>query len=66
MRAVLQLLLRGVDDLATERQHQISGVAKEAAALAGLRLLRTALQLDKDVVELFRARNQNGKALPFE
>ena len=64
MSAVLQLVLQGTDAIAAERKDSLAGAAKEGALLAALRLLRTAMQLDGEVLSVLRATHRNGDS-PF-
>ena len=60
MSAVLQLVLQGTDAIAADRKDSLAGAAKEGALLAALRLLRTAMQLDGEVLSVLRTTHRNG------
>lgn len=63
MRSTLQLVLQGTDSLAGDRKDSPAGPAKEAALLAALRLLRTALELDVPTLRaLQQGHHQSGRA----
>ena len=64
MKTVLHLLLTGTDSLAAERKDSLAGAAKEGTMLAALKLLRTALQVDREMVLALRNSQQHG-AQPF-
>lgn len=65
-RAALTTLSIGVEGLAAERNNTIYGAAKEAAALAALRLLHAVFQHDADFVAAARRSLQYGAYETFE
>ena len=61
MRAIFSLVSQGMDTLAIDRKNNPDGVAKEAALLASLRLLRSCLRIDTEVISILKATGQNSE-----
>ncbi len=64
LRACMRILLAPVEQLAAERNGAPYGAAKEAAALAALRLLCAVLEVDAEFVAAVRRATLTGGSPP--